>query len=183
MLSPWFFALVSVELAAPVLRTLGRVSPRRATSFLVSPRKEAKKATRLHRSACGRLPCAARSGRPARNSPAAPAQTAAPEGPARFSAARRFRRALSGLHASSGSAEAWLGVFLGRTLVRPDNSRVVKGAKGVASGPRSRRGTQPYLSTASTGIARSGRAVARRALYSAAMERPMTSRWMSLAPS
>ena len=45
------------------------ISPRRATSFLASPRKKAKKATRLHRSAFGRLPCAAHNGRPARNSP------------------------------------------------------------------------------------------------------------------
>ena len=39
-----------------------------------------------------RLPCAARIGRPAQNSPAARAQTAAPEGPARCCAARRLRR-------------------------------------------------------------------------------------------
>ena len=38
------------------------------------------------------LPCAARIGRPAQNSPAARAQTAAPEGPAQCSAARRLRR-------------------------------------------------------------------------------------------
>jgi ABC-type branched-subunit amino acid transport system ATPase component len=43
--------------------------PRRATFFLASPRKKAKKATRLHRSAFGRLPCAAHNGRPAQNSP------------------------------------------------------------------------------------------------------------------
>ena len=42
-----------------------------------------------------RLPCAARIGRPAQNSPAARAQTAAPEGPARCCAARRLRRGFS----------------------------------------------------------------------------------------
>jgi len=42
-----------------------------------------------------RLPCAARIGRPAQNSPAARAQTAAPEGPARRCAARRLRRGFS----------------------------------------------------------------------------------------
>ena len=47
--------------------TPGRL--RRATVFLASPRKTAKKATRLHRSAFGRLPCAAHNGRPAQNSP------------------------------------------------------------------------------------------------------------------
>ena len=41
------------------------------------------------------LPCAARIGRPAQNSPAARAQTAAPEGPARRCAARRLRRGFS----------------------------------------------------------------------------------------
>ena len=41
------------------------------------------------------LPCAARIGRPAQNSPAARAQTAAPEGPARCCAARRLRRGFS----------------------------------------------------------------------------------------
>ena len=48
---------------------LAGYSPRRATFFLASPRKKAKKATRLHRSAFGRLPCAAHNGRPAQNSP------------------------------------------------------------------------------------------------------------------
>ena len=46
-----------------------RLRPLRATFFLASPRKKAKKATRLHRSAFGRLPCAAHNGRPAQNSP------------------------------------------------------------------------------------------------------------------
>jgi len=41
------------------------------------------------------LPCAARIGRPAQNSPAVRAQTAAPEGPAQCSAARRLRRGFS----------------------------------------------------------------------------------------
>ena len=44
-------------------------SPRRATHFLASPRKWAKKATRFRRSAFSRLPCAARVRRPAQNSP------------------------------------------------------------------------------------------------------------------
>ena len=43
------------------------------------------------RSRCERLPCAARIGRPARNSSAAPPQTAAPDFPARCCAARRVR--------------------------------------------------------------------------------------------
>ena len=42
-----------------------------------------------------RLPCAARIGRPAQNSPALRAQTAAPEGPARCCADQRFRRGFS----------------------------------------------------------------------------------------
>ena len=46
----------------------------------------------LKRCLIKRLPCAARIGRPAQNSPAARAQTAAPEGPARCCAARRLRR-------------------------------------------------------------------------------------------
>jgi len=49
--------------------TLAGISPRRATDFLASPRKSAKKATRHPRSAFGRLPCAAPIRRPARNSP------------------------------------------------------------------------------------------------------------------
>ena len=49
----------------------------------------------LKRCLIKRLPCAARIGRPAQNSPAARAQTAAPEGPAQCSAARRLRRGFS----------------------------------------------------------------------------------------
>ena len=49
----------------------------------------------LKRCLIKRLPCAARIGRPAQNSPAARAQTAAPEGPARCCAARRLRRGFS----------------------------------------------------------------------------------------
>ncbi len=45
---------------------------------------------------CGRLPCAARSRRPSRNSPAAPAQTAAPDFPACSCAARRFGTGFGG---------------------------------------------------------------------------------------
>ena len=46
----------------------------------------------LKRCLIKRLPCAARPRRPARNSRAAPAQTAAPDIPAGFCAARRLRR-------------------------------------------------------------------------------------------
>ena len=49
----------------------------------------------LKRCLIKRLPCAARIGRPAQNSPAARAQTAAPEGPARCCAARRLRGAFN----------------------------------------------------------------------------------------
>ena len=49
----------------------------------------------LKRCLIKRLPCAARIGRPAQNSPALRAQTAAPEGPARCCADQRFRRGFS----------------------------------------------------------------------------------------
>src|SRR5450755_1782582 len=44
---------------------------------------------------------------------------------------------------------------------RPFPRNAVNRMPGVASGPRWRRGAEPYWSTASTGNARSGRAVAR----------------------
>ena len=51
-----------------------------------------------------RLPCAAHIGRPAQNSPAGRAQTAAPEGPARCCAARRLRRGFAESPSVAGRA-------------------------------------------------------------------------------
>ena len=57
-----------------------------------------------------RLPCAAHNRRPAQNSRAAPAQTAAPEGPAGFCAARRLGRGFP----ESPSVSARAGVIDGK---------------------------------------------------------------------
>ena len=94
----------------------------------------------------GRLPCAARSRRPSRNSPAAPAQTAAPDFPARRCAARRY-----------GTGFAWRPSPCGTCWCYPCTQRQ------AAGGCRFRRGSvlpeSPSEPPSSAGESAAGRPV------------------------
>ena len=79
-----------------VWRIVGRVSARRPTDFLASPRKSAKKATRPPRSFAERMTALRCSQQAAGAELALRAQTAAPDFPACCCAARRGRNGLFG---------------------------------------------------------------------------------------
>ena len=80
------------------------------------------------------LPCAARIGRPAQNSPAARAQTAAPEGPAQCCAARRLRRGFPEPPSVAGRAGVIGGQATGEGRKAKGEGRRAKGEGRRAKG-------------------------------------------------
>ena len=98
------------------------------------------------------LPCAARIGRPAQNSPAARAQTTAPEGPARCCAARRLRGASRDLRAFTNPAaepslfKAWVSPRFGYNDTFSKGSVLDKSPFRTAEQRRARRSSPGRLS-------------------------------------
>ena len=118
----------------------------RPSSLLRQRRRQERRPGQTGRRRCRRLPCAARSRRPSRNSPAAPAQTAAPDFPARRCAARRY-----------GTGFAWRPSPCGTCWCYPCTQRQ------AAGGCRFRRGSvlpeSPSEPPSSAGESAAGRPV------------------------
>ena len=89
-----------------VLRETPPTPSGRVTSLRRQRSNQERRPRRAGRPLCGRLPCAAHNRRPAQNSRAAPAQTAAPDFPACCSAAQRLGRGFP--ESPSVSGRGWV---------------------------------------------------------------------------
>ena len=113
-------------------------------------RRRPRRAGRLHKPSLNRrLPCAAHNRRPARNSRAAPAQTAAPDSPACCCAARRLGRGFSDTPSVAGQADLIGGKTGSETWeMEPQQGRYGLAQRNPTTHDRAWRRRQPFRTDA-----------------------------------